>query len=148
MAELRTLVTFESAAFNTTEEKPEFINPGNFGEDVARWLMGELRAQGVPVGEAVGQEDFGWYFSYQVGGAPHCFVLGHREEEPGTGWLGWLERDAGFFGSLLGGRNRGLDPEAARVVHRALTGSDRIGKVRWHYRKDFECGNEEGSAEP
>ena len=41
---MRTLVTFRSSAFNTTQPKDYFINPGCFGDDVAKWLMGELRA--------------------------------------------------------------------------------------------------------
>jgi len=36
---LQTHVTFRSAAFNTTAPKDYFINPDNFGEDLAYWLM-------------------------------------------------------------------------------------------------------------
>lgn len=44
---MRTLVTFKSTAFNTTEEKETFINPGCFGDDVGKWLIRELRSRGV-----------------------------------------------------------------------------------------------------
>ena len=47
MTEPRTIVVFRSDAFNTTEQKPSFINDGCFGDDLARWLMTRLRALGV-----------------------------------------------------------------------------------------------------
>ena len=48
-----------------------------FGTNWAR-----LTAAGVEVNGEIGQEDFGWYFSYRAGGASYCFVLGHRETDP------------------------------------------------------------------
>jgi hypothetical protein len=45
-SEIRTVVTFESTAFNMAEPKEYFINPCCFGDDVAEWLIGELPRQG------------------------------------------------------------------------------------------------------
>jgi hypothetical protein len=42
----RTVVTFESTAFNMAEPKDHFINPCCFGDDLATWLIEELRKQG------------------------------------------------------------------------------------------------------
>jgi hypothetical protein len=39
---MRTIATFNSDAFNTTEEKDYFINPSCFGDDAARWLLNSL----------------------------------------------------------------------------------------------------------
>lgn len=86
--EIRTVVTFESTAFNMAEPQDYFINPCCFGDDVAKWLIGELRKQGVEIDEKPGQEDFGWYLNFAVRGAGHCFVIGHRptgESEEGRG---------------------------------------------------------------
>jgi hypothetical protein len=63
----RTLVTFKSSAFNTSEPKPYFINPGCYGDDVAKWLTRELRGRGFKTDEEPGQEDFGWYFNFEHG---------------------------------------------------------------------------------
>jgi hypothetical protein len=77
--ELRTVVTFKSAAFDATEPKPYFINPGCFADDVAKWMIGELRNRGVKTNAKPGQEDFGWYFNFEVAGAAeHTFVFGYR----------------------------------------------------------------------
>src|SRR5580700_9256202 len=43
---VRTVVTFESTAFNLAEPKNCFINPCCFGDDLAKWLIGELRKHG------------------------------------------------------------------------------------------------------
>jgi hypothetical protein len=45
-AKIRTVVTFESSLFNTSDPKDYFINPCCFGDDVAVWLAQQLRAKG------------------------------------------------------------------------------------------------------
>jgi hypothetical protein len=98
-SEIRTVVTFESTAFNMAEPKEYFINPCCFGDDVAKWVIGELRKQGVEADEKPRQEDFGWYLNFEVASSGHCFVIGHRptgESEAGT-WIGWLERSRGLL---------------------------------------------------
>jgi hypothetical protein len=142
MPELLTHVTFRSSAFNTTEEKPEFINPGNFGDDLGLWLAGRLREQGLQVEPDLGQEDHGWYVRFQCGGTPYDFVLGYRDETDGE-WLGWLERSAGFLGSIFGGRKKGIREDALLAIHRALAGAPEIETVTWHTESDIFAGREE-----
>ncbi len=149
MTKLRTYVTFKSDAFNTTEPREYFINPTCFGDDVAEWLMVKLRRRGISTGEAPRQEDFGWYFSFQVDFVDHDFVLGYRpggESEAGF-WIGWLERKVGLISSLLGGRRRGISSAAAEAIHVELTGSREITDVRWHYEDDVRGGREGLGAE-
>jgi len=136
--ETRTVVTFESAAFNMAEPKDYFINPCCFGDDVAKWLISELRKQGVEADEKPGQEDFGWYLNFKVNGTEHTFVVGHRpnsDSEAGT-WIGWLERSRGLVGSLLGGRKRGIRPSAVEAIHGILSTSPLIRDVRWHFQRE------------
>jgi hypothetical protein len=38
---IKTVVAFESTAFNMAEPKDYFINPCCFGDDVATWLAAE-----------------------------------------------------------------------------------------------------------
>jgi hypothetical protein len=149
-SEIRTVVTFESAAFNMAEPKEYFINPCCFGDDVGKWVIGELRKQGVKTDEQPGQEDFGWYLNFEVAGSGHCFVIGHRptgESEAGT-WIGCLERSRGLIGSVLGGRKRGIQPLAAEAIHKILSSSPLVRDVRWHFERDFDNGNERGAASP
>src|SRR2546421_4839228 len=102
----RTVVTFKSEAFNTAEQKPYFINPGCFGDDLAKWLLQELRKKGVKTAAEPGQEDFGWYLNFEIAGTASTLVVGYRagsKEDAGT-WIGWLERNRGLVSSLLGRR--------------------------------------------
>jgi hypothetical protein len=131
---MKTEFHFCSTAFNCTESKGYFINAGCFGDDVARWLMGELRKLGFSTANEPGQEDFGWYFTFHAGGTEHCVVITFQPNDPATGdqWLGWVERQVGFLGSVLGGRKRGILPEAVEAVDTALKSSSDIRGLTWH----------------
>jgi hypothetical protein len=147
---IRTVVTFESTAFKMTKSKGYFVNPCCFGDDVAEWLIGELRKQGVRTDEKPGQEDFGWYLNFEAAGITHTFVIGHRprgETETGI-WIGWLERKRGLIGSILGQRKRGIQASAAQAIHQTLTASSAVREVRWHFRDDFNDGVERGGVSP
>lgn len=149
MSKLRTYVTFRSDVFNASQPREYFINPTCFGDDAATWLMDRLRRRGLSVGDAPRQEDFGWYFTFQVDGVDHDFVIGYRpggRDEAGI-WIGWLERKVGLVWSLLGGRRRGISRLAAEVIHMELSASSEIRHVRWHYEDDFRSGRERLAAE-
>jgi hypothetical protein len=148
---VKTVVTFKSSAFNVSEPKEHFINPCCFGDDVAAWLTEQLRDKGYQAANIPGQEDFGWYFSFLVDGIEYYFVIGYRpSDENSEGvWIGWLERSRGFIASVLGGRKRGIQAAAARVIHEILASSPQIRDVRWHFRRDFDGGDEQiGTSDP
>lgn len=126
-------VTFRSDRFNTAQPREHFIDPECFGDDVAAWLIQELRTRGVDVDPEPGQEDFGWYLRYRVHGAAYCFVLGlipGDAAEPPC-WAGWFERETGFLAALLGGRNRGIPPAAMATVGDVLGSSPIIRDLEW-----------------
>ena len=132
-------VIFRSDAFNTSEAKDYFINECCFGDDLARWLIEQLRARGVHAESEPGQEDFGWYLTYRVGDTDYDFVIGSRGgENDRHEWLGWVERSAGFFGSLVGARKRGIKPEGVEVIHAILSSSPQFSDVRWFANEDFD----------
>ena len=130
---MKTEFSFKSTAFNCTEPKDYFINPGCFGDDLAGWMIGELNARGMKTMEAPGQEDFGWYFTFWVEGIEHCVVLGFQPNDASTGdqWLGWIERQVGFFLSITGGRKRGILPAAVGEINDILMSSKHISDLTW-----------------
>jgi len=147
---MRTLATFESAAFNTTQPRDYFINPGCFGDDTSRWLMERLRQAGLTTDPEPGQEDFGWYFTFAVPDGQHCCVVSYRpsDSEGAAGaWITWIERERGFLGSVLGGRKRGISSAAVAAIHKALAAPE-VANVRWHEQREFDRGQEDGSKEP
>ncbi len=147
---MRTVVTFQSDTFNTSEQREYFINPICFGDDAAKWLISRLREMRVATDDGPRQEDFGWYFNFRLSAGEYCCVVGYRpgesEDDPGL-WITWLERRLGLLGSLIGGRNRGIDPSAIEAIHQALSGSAQIRNVRWHNKKDFDEGRDEFGSE-
>jgi hypothetical protein len=125
--------TFRSSAFNTSEAKPYFINPCCFGDDLARWMMVRLRAAGVKTDEQPGQEDFGWYFNFETSAGRHCCILAYQEDDPEGLWHLSLERNRGFVGSVLGMRQRGIDPSAIEAIRNILSAPE-IRELDWQMR--------------
>lgn len=134
---MNTVAVFESQAFNHTEPKDYFINDCCFGDDLARWLMGELARQGLEVDDEPGQEDFGWYFNSSVGDEKYCFVIGGDGE---GGWYVVVERACGLMSSLLGGRHRNVGRSAVTALEQVLAGSNRVQNLRWISWKEFRGG--------
>jgi hypothetical protein len=92
MPAIKTVVTFQSAAFNTSEHRDYFLNSGCFGDDVAIWLIEELRKRKFETAAKPGQEDFGWYFTFHVSDIKHCLVIGYRPKRSQRkvfGLAGW-----------------------------------------------------------
>jgi len=137
MPTLRTLVTFQSTSFNTTESREDFINPDNYGDDLARFLMDALRTDGVTVPDYLGQEDHGWFFTFEVNGTEHDLVVGWADGE----WIAWIERRTGLLASLLGRRRHGILPEAVEAVHSVLSSSPEISDARWHLADAYQSGD-------
>ncbi len=130
---MRRNVVFESSAFNTTVPQATFVNPGCFGDDLASWLIDQLRRRGVKTSNVPGREDIGWYLSFDVAGHPYDFVIGWRPPERNAGgfWIGTIERKVGLIHSLLGARKRGISAAAISTIDDVLQSSDIIANVRW-----------------
>ena len=151
MDTVRTVVIFKSAAFNFSEPRDYFINPCCYGDDVARWLAEQLHCKGYQADDVPGQEDFGWYITFRVSDISYCFVIGHRPGDENTEgeWIGWVERSRGFTALIFGGRNRGIQPAAAQVIHEILSNSRKIRDIHWHLLRDFRAGREDlGTSAP
>jgi hypothetical protein len=136
---VRTIATFQSASFNITEPKEYFINPCCFGDDLAAWLVARLREAGVEVDAELGQEDFGWYFTFEVAEASHCVVLAYDDNGR---WVAEVERDVGLLRSLFGGRRKRIAASAVRALHGALAAPE-IENLQWHERQSFNAGRDD-----
>jgi hypothetical protein len=149
---IRRNVIFKSNAFNTTEQRESFVNEDCFGDDLARWLIEELRARGYEVLEEPGAEDFGWYLKFVAGGKRYCFVISFCPAygETEGRWMCTMEL-AGFLGvmkgALIGGRNRGISTEAVQAVHSILISSPEIRELRWFSDADYKV-EQNGQTEP
>jgi hypothetical protein len=141
----RTVVTFQSTSFNTTEPRDYFINDCCFGDDLAGWLIGRLRSTGVQTDLEPGQEDFGWYFNFKLGENVYCVVLGFRpgEESAEGEWIAWLERTRGLVGSIFGFRKRDIERSAGEALHAALLDTATVRNIRWHTKANFDRGIED-----
>jgi hypothetical protein len=130
----RAVVTFASPAFNMTETKDYYLNPGCFGDDVALWFIEEMSKRGYPVASNPGREDFGWYVLFGEGPSPHCLVISHLLDDSDRFlWFCEVERQFGFWRSLMGRRAHYVDEHAVAFVHEVLSQSTLIDELRWHY---------------
>lgn len=146
---MRTLVTFFSKDFNSTQPKDYFTNPGCFGDDVCHWMITEMQTAGVDVDDEPQQEDFGWYFRFRLPVGRYCFVTSCRpaDTDGESLWIGWVERDCGFIASLFGQRQKKISSHAVETVDRVLARGRRITGVLWHEYEKFKNGFEQSGAE-
>lgn len=75
-------------------------------------------------------------------------MLVYRSDDvrEGATWIGVLERNRGFLGSIFGRRKQGIQASAAKAIHGILAISTLIRDVRWHFQEDFDKGYEEKGA--
>jgi hypothetical protein len=128
---MRTAATFRSSAFNTSEVKSYFINPCCCGDALARWMMAQVHTSGVRTADEPGQEDFGWYFEFEVPVGKYFCLIGYQEDHPEGRWNLWLERSRGFLGSILGMRKRGTDAAAVQALQDILGKAPEIRELEW-----------------
>jgi hypothetical protein len=136
---MKTSFQFLSDHFNISVPRDHFINPGCFGDDLAAWMIGKLKERGIETSSAPGQEDFGWYFTFTINNVQHCVVVGFQPNdiERGDRWIGWIERSPGLIGSILGGRSRGILPEAVELLDEILRSSPDIHELTWHTQESY-----------
>jgi hypothetical protein len=142
----RNLVTFTSSSFNTTEAKPYFIHPTCFGDDIANWLIYELKFRDIRTYRKPSQRDYGWYFLFSTGLTIHRFSLTFIpfDEVGGGEWLGCVERCA-FLGLILGKSARAPDRSAVDVIHRLLSASSLVQNIQWYAEEELNVKYESAS---
>ncbi|MCA9802581.1 MAG: hypothetical protein KC777_11485 [Cyanobacteria bacterium HKST-UBA02] len=150
---IRTVVTFQASKFvpvlDAAEREGE--EPEMPGRELCGWMIEELTRRGFACDSEPGSEDFGWYFNFDFDNEKYCFVCGLRpgdENEPDL-WTAWIEKAVGFFASIIGRRNRNINEEVPKLVHRCLDECDDISSIEWFFKRDFDRRvDAEGSASP
>jgi hypothetical protein len=154
---MKTHVTFLADGFNLTETKPNFINDGNFGEDVAQWIIAEFNKHSdISADPEPLQEDWGWLiqvstdqFSGHIGLGSYQVGTSNGEKD---GWLCFWEAPKKkepflFFGKAKADEYNARIPEASekmlRRFHAIISASSIISQIRWHDESDFMNGNED-----
>lgn len=146
---IRTLVTFKSDIFNTSVEKESFINPKNYGDDMASWIVSEFKMRNIETDSEIGQEDHGWYVNFTLQAQSYNFIIGFLpDDETNSNWIGWVEKQTGFFASLLGQHKKNITVEAVNLIHHILANSSQFTNILWHKQDIFDKGIIEGSNEP
>ena len=139
----RTVVTFQSSIFNSSESRSYFINAENYGDDLAQWISDQLEKRGVEIfkgEEFPGQEDFGWFFCCEIDHEAFCVVVSHLYDGNSLEWVISVERNYGFIKSLIRGRHRDINRKLLIALHDVLSSSDDIHHIRWHRYEDFSRG--------
>lgn len=146
---MRTLVTFFSNDFNSSQPKAEFTKPTNYGDDVCRWIIQQMRESGVDVDDDPQQDDNGWYFCFRIPVGRFCVLVSCRPApDPDESlWICWIENQCGFVGSLLGHRLKNISPHAVETLNRALSKNSRVTGTMWHHYEKFKEGYEQSGAE-
>lgn len=134
---MRTVATFDSPEFNLTERRGEFINDGYVGNDVGRWLIAKLRAEGIETDPEPRPEDFGWCVNYTINDERFCAVIGNVGDEF---WFVAVERVGGVLSSVFGGRRRNIPESGVMRLHEILSAAPEVSNLKWHRWNAFRRG--------
>ena len=128
------IVTFRSAAFNTSTPEKHFVSPRAYGGDLANWLIYELARHDAAVEPMIGQKEAGWIVRFRFGGATYDFFARYRG---GPDWVGLLEHRRGIVARLFHRRQKNVEFDAVRLIDSVLSSSELITDVRWHYEEPW-----------
>jgi len=123
------IVTFRSAAFNTSTPDKHFVSLRPYGSDLANWLMHELTQHDAAAQAMIAQQDAGWMVRFRFRGDVYEFLVRFRDPD----WIGFLERRRGFAARLFRMRQKSVDLDALVLVDSMLSSAELISDVRWHY---------------
>ena len=153
---MRTHVTFVADSFNQKEGRPNFINDGNFGEDLAQWLIAKLSQVGdISVEPDPLQEDWGWCVFVSADQVSGFIGLGAYEvgtaEGIKDGWMCFLDMPRKkpflFFGKSkadeYNSRIQEVSEKILRGFNAIISNSPSISQIRWHNEADFMSANED-----
>jgi hypothetical protein len=137
----RMIVTFRSAAFNTSTPDKHFVSQRPYGSDLANWLMHQLTQHDAAAQPMIAQQDAAWMVRFRFRRAVYEFLICFRDPD----WVGLLERRRGLVARLFRMQLKSVDLDALVLVDSLLSSAELISDVRWHY-EDSEDPSELGDA--
>ena len=123
------IVTFRSAAFNTSTPDKHFVSRRPYGSDLANWLLHEFTQHDAAAQPMIAQKDAGWLVRFRFRGAAYEFLVRFRDPD----WVGSLERRRGLVARLFHRPLQSVDLDALVLVDALLSSAELISDVRWHY---------------
>jgi hypothetical protein len=123
------LISFTTARFDLSDEKPNPINP-IAGQSVLRWLREELLRAQYRVTEP-DTEDWGWYID--VTGADASYLVGASadatEPTPTVEWIVQVHKNRSIKDKVLGRNKMAGDDPLFTLIEKIVRGDSRIERV-------------------
>lgn len=127
---MKHLVIFETDLFNSTEPKPNFINPRCFGEDVIEWVIVNFADRTFVLDEPF-QEDSGWATLAHRENENFLIGVGIMDESIGqvaAEWMIIIEKMKRFL--IFGSKTSPNLDALADGIEKALRGNVHISNIR------------------
>jgi hypothetical protein len=139
---MRNYVSFRSSRFENKIVQPHFINAICFGEDLAAWLLTELRESPWNFSAPI-QEDYGWGFWVNQDFWVAISIMDDSIGAEIAEWLLSVEYDAGLNlkKRLFAKPDRTLQAQICTTIHSALGDSPDITEIRWCDDGERDCGD-------
>src|SRR5271154_5696909 len=123
------IVTFRSAAFNTSTPDKHFVSQRPYGSDVANWLLHQLTLHDSAAQPMIAQKEFGWSVRFRFRGAGYEFLVRFRDPD----WVASLERRRGFLDFVFRRQPKSVEIDALVLVDAMLSSTGLVSDVQWHY---------------
>ncbi|MBF0500040.1 MAG: hypothetical protein HQM09_07905 [Candidatus Riflebacteria bacterium] len=126
---MQNALRFSNDRFNHIEVKENYKNDHCHGEDLARWLCGELDTRGCPT-LSIDQEDWGWLCHVACGENSYALMFGWISA-PDNHWQIVTERNVGFWKRLFGSSERGNVEEITTIINEIVRSGTDNTHIRW-----------------
>lgn len=126
---MRDHVRFVSDLFSPRRPEDEQVNPGRYGEELATWLIEQLRRTGASAAGPY-EEDWGWLVELTWNGQRFSLPCGNMDFSR-TEWLIWIQPHRGLLNRLLRRNHAEATAELALALHAILKSEPRISELEW-----------------
>ncbi len=128
---MKSQISFTTDIFETRQIQPHFVNPRNFGEDLAAWLVEASRTSRFRLGSPFQTEE-GWTVPAEAGGEQFEIGVGIMDASIGDAQANWLitiekKRKWKIFSS----KDSALRSELCDHIQNILRDKPHIREIRW-----------------
>ena len=121
MSALAHVITFRSARFDITRERPNPINP-IVGESLLQWLREQLSASRYETTEP-DAEDWGWYIDVKADGTVYLVGASGEADDDATGSVDWtiqIDKHRSLKDKLSGSNQLADDDRLSAEIERLV----------------------------